>query len=163
MSKIRELAGAARAASHALAALPGPARSALLRDLAAALRDPDTRAPVLAANAADLAAAAEAHARGELDPARYKRLSLDAAKLDGVAHGLEQLSEAPELLGRPDLRRELDEDLVLERVPCPLGVLGVVFEARPDAVPQIAGLALKSGNAAVLKGGREALQSNRAL
>jgi glutamate-5-semialdehyde dehydrogenase len=61
------------------------------------------------------------------------------------------------------VRRELDAGLVLERVPCPLGVLGVVFEARPDAVPQIAGLALKSGNAAVLKGGREALHSNRAL
>ncbi len=163
MSKIRELASAARAASHALAALSGTSRSALLRDLAAALRHPDTRAPILAANAEDLAAAAVAHARGEIDPARYKRLSLDAAKLDAVAHGLEQLADAPELLGRPDLRRELDDRLVLERVPCPLGVLGVVFEARPDAVPQIAGLALKSGNAAVLKGGREALKSNRAL
>ena len=163
MSKIRELASAARAASHALAALSGPARSALLRDLAVALKAPGTREALLAANAEDLAAAALAHARGEIDPARYKRLSLDATKLDGVAHGLEQLADAPELLGRPDLRRELDAGLVLERVPCPLGVLGVVFEARPDAVPQIAGLALKSGNAAVLKGGREALKSNRAL
>ncbi len=163
MSTIRALAQAARAASHALAALPGPARSALLRDLAAALRDPGTRPGLLAANADDLAAATLAHARGELDPARFKRLSLDAAKLDGVAHGLDQLADAPELLGRPDLRRELDDGLVLERVPCPLGVLAVVFEARPDAVPQIAGLALKSGNAAVLKGGREATHSNRAL
>ena len=162
-SKIRELAQAARAASHALAALPGPARSALLRDLAAALKEPATCDSLLAANAEDLAAAALALARGELDPARYKRLSLDALKLDGVAHGLEQLADAPELLGRADLRRELDTGLVLERIPCPLGVLGVVFEARPDAVPQIAGLALKSGNAAVLKGGREALHSNRAL
>ncbi len=162
-STIRGLAQAARTASHALAALPGPARSALLRDLAAALREPATRAALLAANAEDLAAASLALARGELESARYKRLGLDAGKLDGVAHGLDMLAAAPELLGRADLRRELDDGLVLERVPCPLGVLGVVFEARPDAVPQIAGLALKSGNAAVLKGGREALHSNRAL
>lgn len=163
MTTIRALAQAARAASHALAALSGPARSALLRDLAAALREPTTVTTLLAANAEDLAAASLAHARGELEPARYKRLALDAGKLAGVAHGLEQLADAPELLGRADLRRELDDGLVLERVPCPLGVLGVVFEARPDAVPQIGGLALKSGNAAVLKGGREALHSNRAL
>ncbi len=163
MSTIRALAQAAKAASHALAALPGPARSALLRDLATSLRDPRVSDPLLAANAEDLAAAAHAHARGELDTARYKRLGLDPNKLAGVAHGLEQLADAPELLGRPDLRRELDAGLVLERVSCPLGVLGVVFEARPDAVPQIGGLALKSGNAAVLKGGREALHSNRAL
>lgn len=163
MSTIRALATSARSASHALAALPGPARSALLRDLAAALRDPTTRQYVLTANAEDLAAATQAHARGELDAARLKRLGLDTNKLAGVAHGLEQLADAPELLGRPDLRRELDAGLILERVPCPLGVLAVVFEARPDAVPQIAGLALKSGNAAVLKGGREALHSNRAL
>lgn len=163
MSTIRAIAQAARAASHDLATLSGPARSALLRDLAAALRDPAVIAPLLAANRDDLAAAATAHARGELDTARYQRLGLDPGKLAGVAHGLEQLAHAPELLGRADLRRELDDGLVLERVPCPLGVLGVVFEARPDAVPQIAGLALKSGNAAVLKGGREALHSNRAL
>jgi glutamate-5-semialdehyde dehydrogenase len=163
MSTIRALALAAKAASHALAALPGPARSALLRGLAAALREPASRERLLAANAEDLAAAATAHARGELDLARYKRLGLDEGKLAGVAHGLDQLADAPDLLGRPDLRRELDTGLILERVPCPLGVLGVVFEARPDAVPQIGGLALKSGNAAVLKGGREALHSNRAL
>ena len=163
MSTIRALAHAAKAASHPLAALPGPARSALLHDLAATLRDPLIVTQLLAANAEDLAAATQAHARGELDTSRFKRLGLDASKLAGVAHGLDQLADAPELLGRPDLRRELDDGLLLERVPCPLGVLGVVFEARPDAVPQIAGLALKSGNAAVLKGGREALHSNRAL
>jgi len=142
MSTIRALATSAKAASHPLATLPGPARSALLHDLAAAT---------------------QAHARGDLDSASLKRLALDPTKLASVAHGLDQLADAPELLGRPDLRRELDDGLILERVPCPLGVLDVVFEARPDAVPQIAGLALKSGNAAVLKGGREALSSNRAL
>ena len=154
---------AARTAGRRLASLAAPARSALLHDLAAALRDPGTRAALLAANATDMTLARAASERGEQDPARVKRLGLDADKLEGVARGLDQLADAPELLGRPDLRRELDAGLVLERVPCPLGVLGVVFEARPDAVPQIGGLALKSGNAALLKGGREALHSNRAL
>jgi glutamate-5-semialdehyde dehydrogenase len=163
MSTIRDLARAARVAGRALAALPGPARADLLAGLAAELRDPGVRGQLLLANTADLAAAAAALASGDEAPAGHKRLRLDAAKLDGVCDGLAQLAAAPELLGRPDLRRELDAGLVLERVPCPLGVLGVAFEARPDAVPQIVGLALKTGNAAVLKGGREALHSNRAL
>lgn len=163
MSRIRDLARAARTAGQPLAALSGPARAALLRACAAALRDPGARAAVFAANADDRAAAADLQARGELDPARLARLGLDANKLDGVCHGLDQLAAMPELLGRPTLRRELDQGLVLERVPAPLGVLAVVFEARPDAVPQISGLALKSGNAVILKGGREALRTNRAL
>lgn len=163
MSRIRDLARAARTAGRPLAALTGPARSALLHDLATALRSASAREAVFAANADDRAAATVARDRGELEPARLARLGLDAAKLDGVCHGLDQLAAAPELLGRPTLRRELDDGLVLERVPAPLGVLAVVFEARPDAVPQISGLALKSGNAVILKGGREARNTNRAL
>lgn len=161
--RVRGLALAARAAGRQLAALTGPARAALLRDVAAALADPAERERLLAANARDVAAAKAAAAAGELDPARLKRLGLDAAKLDSVADGLGQLADMPELLGQPRLRRELDDGLVLEQVPCPLGLVGVVFEARPDAAPQIGGLCLKSGNAALLKGGSEARESNRAL
>lgn len=160
---VRDLARAARRAGRPLAALPGTARAALLRDLADALRDPERRAALLDANARDLEAARRDADAGALDPARIKRLGLDAAKLDGVAHGLQQLADMPELLGAPRLRRALDEGLVLEQVPCPLGLVGAVFEARPDAVPQIGGLCLKSGNAALLKGGSEARESNRAL
>ncbi|HEY8377360.1 MAG TPA: glutamate-5-semialdehyde dehydrogenase [Nannocystis sp.] len=160
-ARVRELALSARAAGRALARLSGPARAELLRDLAAALEDPDEQARLLAANAEDVAAAQAA--AGELDPARLRRLGLDAAKLASVADGLRQLAAMPELLGRARVRRELDEGLVLEQVPCPLGLIGVVFEARPDAAPQIGGLCLKSGNAALLKGGSEARASNRAL
>jgi glutamate-5-semialdehyde dehydrogenase len=156
---VRATALAARAAGVALARLPGEGRAALLRDLAAALSDPATRAEVLAANAADLERArAEAVA-----PALARRLGLDGKKLDGVCDGLRQLAAMPDLVGRASLRRELDDGLVLERVSCPLGLLGVVFEARPDALVQIVGLGWKSGNAVLLKGGREALGSNRAL
>jgi len=156
---VRAAAVAARAAGPALAALSAERRAALLRELASALVDPEIRAGLLRANQEDLDRAA----REQLAEVKRARLRLGEAKLDGLADGLRQLADAPELLGKATLRRELDEGLVLERVPCPLGTLGIVFEARPDAVPQIAGLALKSGNALLLKGGSEALESNRAL
>ncbi len=152
-----------RAAARALAALEADQRSALLLGLAEALDDPAARREIFAANAEDLAAAREAEARGELAPALVERLGLSAAKLDGAADGLRQLAALPDLVGQVTVHRELDEGLILQRVTCPLGVLGVVFEARPDALVQITGLAWRSGNAAVLKGGREARASNRAL
>src|SRR5690606_38572067 len=83
--RVRELAHAARAAGRELAALAGPARAELLRDLAGALAEPGERGRLLAANARDVAAAKAAAAKGELDPARLKRLGLDAAKLDSVS------------------------------------------------------------------------------
>jgi glutamate-5-semialdehyde dehydrogenase len=102
-------------------------------------------------------------ASGALAPELVKRLALDAKKLSAVIDGLSQLAAMEDLVGRTTLRRELDDGLWLERVTCPLGLIGVVFEARPDALAQIAGLALRSGNAVLLKGGREAQESNRAL
>jgi len=156
---IRDLALAARAAGGQLARLPAEGRSALLRDLAAALTDGPARAEALTANMGDLQ---RARAEG-VAPALVKRLDLDAKKLDGVCDGLRQLAAMPDLVGRASVRRELDTGLVLERVSCPLGLLGVVFESRPDALVQIVGLAWKSGNAVILKGGREALGTNRAL
>jgi glutamate-5-semialdehyde dehydrogenase len=163
MSLTRDIAVAARAAGAALAELSGADRSALLRDLAEALADPDVREVVFSANAADLERARVAAASGAPMPASIKRLGIDAAKLDSVIDGLRQLAAMPELTNQVTLRRELDDGLVLERKTCPLGVLGVVFEARPDALVQIVGLAWKSGNAVLLKGGSEARESNRAL
>jgi glutamate-5-semialdehyde dehydrogenase len=156
---IRATALAARAAGGKLARLPAAGRSALLTALATALADEKTRAAVLAANAQDVA---RAKAEG-LEPALAKRLGVDGKKLDGVIDGLRQLAAMPDLVGRSTLRRELDDGLVLERVSCPLGLLGVVFESRPDALVQIVGLAWKSGNAVLLKGGREANATNQAL
>jgi glutamate-5-semialdehyde dehydrogenase len=156
---MRETALAARAAGGKLARLPAEGRAALLRDLAKALGDEKNRAAILAANAEDVA---RAKAEG-LAPTLAKRLGLDGKKLDGLIDGLEQLAAMPDLVGRATLRRELDDGLVLERVSCPLGLLGVVFESRPDALVQIVGLAWKSGNAVLLKGGREATTTNQAL
>jgi glutamate-5-semialdehyde dehydrogenase len=156
---MRATALAAKAAGTKLVKLAAEGRSSLLRALAAALREPGVRAEVAAANAADME---RAKAEGVATPL-VKRLALDAGKLDGVCDGLEQLAAMPDLVGRVTLKRELDDGLVLERVSAPLGLLGVVFESRPDALVQIVGLAWKSGNAVLLKGGREALGTNRVL
>ncbi|MEE9382766.1 MAG: glutamate-5-semialdehyde dehydrogenase [Nannocystaceae bacterium] len=156
------LAAAARAAGRQVEALPAPDRTALLEDLADALTDDRARAPLLAANRLDMKAGQAAVDRGELAMPLYERLELTPPKLESLADGLRQLARNPDSVGRRTVHRELDQGLVLDRIACPLGLLGAVFEARPDAVPQIVGLALKSGNAILLKGGREANRSNRA-
>lgn len=155
MTSLADRASSARAASRALASTSGELRNAVLRSAADALRH--TAGEILAANGDDVA-----RAEG-LTEASLARLHLDAAKVEDMARGLESLAGLPDPLGRVDLHRELDEGLVLTRVSVPIGVVGVVFESRPDAAVQIGGLAIKSGNAVLLKGGREALGSVRVL
>jgi glutamate-5-semialdehyde dehydrogenase len=110
-----------------------------------------------------MAFAREEEKAGRLGSALVKRLSLDEKKLATTVDGILQLAAMPELVGRTLTHRILDHGLILKRQSSPLGVLGVVFEARPDALVQITSLAWKSGNAVALKGGREATHSNRAL
>lgn len=160
---VAQLAHAARAAGAGLARASGPDRRAILLAIADALGSGHERAELRAANEQDVQEAQAAVARGELAQALADRLPLTDAKLDALCDGLGQLADQRDLIGRVTLARELDEDLVLRRVTCPLGVIGVVFEARPDAVPQIAGLALRTANACLLKGGHEARRSNAAL
>ena len=114
---------------------------------------------IIAANAADLE---QASAQG-LAPALVARLKLDRSKLAGAIEGVRQLAALQDPLGARQLHRELNPGLVLERITVPLGVLGVIFEARPDAVIQIASLAIRSGNGAILKGGSEANRTNQAV
>jgi glutamate-5-semialdehyde dehydrogenase len=160
---LRETIVATRAAARHLAVLTGDERRRLLSDLAAAFERPAIRQAVLAANAEDMGRATADIAAGRLAAPLVKRLGLDDRKLDSAVDGLRQLAAMPELVGRLTTHRELDEKLILKRVTCPLGVLGVVFEARPEAFIQITGLGWKSGNGLVVKGGREARASNRAL
>ena len=141
----------------ALGRLSDQQRRQAVQAMAAALEAAAGR--IVAANQADLAAAA---ADG-LAPALVARLKLDAAKLAGAIDGVRQVAQLPDPLGVRQLHRELDAGLVLERISVPLGVLGVIFEARPDAVMQIASLAIRSGNGAMLKGGREASRSCAAI
>ena len=157
MTGVRVRARAARAASAQLGRASLAQRNEVLFRAARALRAQG--GAILAANALDLGLAGPLLAAGELDLAAYHRLKLDPVKLEDMARGLEAVAALPDPLGRMDLRRLLDEGLLLERCTVPLGVLAVIFESRPDAAVQIGALAIKSGNAALLKGGSEAAQS----
>jgi len=155
MSDARAAAHDARAASFALAASSAKTRNAALLAVADALQR--RRADIYAANRLDMDAA------GELAAPVKKRLRFDEAKLGDVLAGLRALAAMEDPIGREQLRTELADGLVLSRVSCPIGVVGVIFESRPDALVQIAGLCIKSGNAVLLKGGREAAHTNEAL
>ena len=152
-----EIAAAAREASFALAASPAAVRSRALLAIADALYA--GREAIFRANQLDLEQAKE---EGIAAPV-LKRLKFDDAKLNDVLSGLRALAAMEDPIGHEQLRTQMADGLVLSRISCPIGVVGVIFESRPDALVQIAGLCLKSGNAVLLKGGREAMHTNAAL
>lgn len=154
---IRDIARQARAAARRLAAIDNATKNAALDAIRQALqKDSDA---IIAANRQDLAQAD----RDNLAPPLRKRLVFDAEKIADVCAGIDTLIRLPDPVGRTVCATELDAGLELYRVTCPIGVIGVVFESRPDALVQISTLCLKSGNAVLLKGGREAAHTNRAL
>ena len=152
-----EIAQAAKQASFTLAASASQARNDALCAVADALEK--HKDAIFAANAEDMA---QAKLDGIAAPV-LKRLKFDEGKLSDVCEGLRALAGMDDPIGHEQLRTELADGLVLSRVACPIGVIGVIFESRPDALVQIAGLCLKSGNAVLLKGGREAMHSNQIL
>jgi glutamate-5-semialdehyde dehydrogenase len=152
-----ETAQSTRQAARTLASWPGEARNQALLTVAQTLQD--SAAEILAANQTDCQ---QAEAMG-LATALLARLKLDASKLEAAIAGVLSVAELPDPLGELQINRELDAGLILKRVSCPLGVLGVIFEARPDAVMQISALGIKSGNGVILKGGQEAIHSCRAI
>ncbi|GGO02624.1 glutamate-5-semialdehyde dehydrogenase [Haloarcula pellucida] len=152
---------AAQSAALRLANVDAAERDAALSAIADAIRDNSDA--ILAANEEDVAAAEEMLAEGEYTQALVDRLKLDAGKLESIAEMVESVAEQDDPLGETLAARELDEDLELYKVAVPIGVVGTIFESRPDALVQIAALALKSGNAVILKGGSEASESNRVL
>ncbi|TKX74060.1 glutamate-5-semialdehyde dehydrogenase [Halorubrum sp. GN11_10-6_MGM] len=156
-----ELARRAERAALRLANADEATRNEALRSIADAIRDRE--AEILEANAEDVAAAEAMLADGEYTQALVDRLKLDETKIEEIASMVESVAEQDDPLGETLAARELDEDLELYRVAVPIGVVATVFESRPDALVQIAALALKSGNAVVLKGGSEASESNRIL
>ena len=156
-AELLRLATGVRRAATDLGQTTDAQRQQALEAMAAALHNHAEQ--IVAANAADLA---QAEADG-LAPALVARLKLDQSKLEGAIAGVRQVAALQDPLGARQLHRELDQGLVLERVTVSLGVLGVIFEARPDAVVQIASLAIRSGNGAILKGGSEANRTNQAV
>ncbi|MBV5260496.1 glutamate-5-semialdehyde dehydrogenase [Synechococcus moorigangaii CMS01] len=153
MANLIELAQQTRAAAQKLATLTLAQRNEALAKVAQALAANQDK--IVAANQADC----EAAERDGIAPALYARLKLGESKLKGAIAGISDLINLPDPVGHLQIHRELDQDLVLKRVTCPLGVLGIIFEARPEALIQITSLAIKSGNGVILKGGKEAIQS----
>src|SRR4028118_1747411 len=125
-SPLRDIIAAAKVAGLQLAAQTPSQRQALLNALATAFESPAVQGEIIAANSQDVGEAQAAQASGALAPALVKRLGIDARKIATLVDGLRQLARAPEVAGRQLTHRMLDDGLVLKRVSCPLGVLGVV-------------------------------------
>jgi len=149
----REIAIAAKCASRVLAPLSEAKRNTTLEAMAVAVEA--AAAELMAANAEDLAVAASMSGEEKLSSATISRLKLTENKLREMVEQIRSVKALPDPLGRALDEIELDRGLELEKISVPLGVLAVIFEARPDAVTQIAALAVKSGNAVILKPGRE--------
>jgi len=151
----------ARDAFLVLANLENLHKNNVLHELAQALRE--NSAEILAENARDMAEAQKMLECGELSASACNRVLLNEEKIEQMAHNCESVAALPDPAGKIIQATRLDEGLDLYRVSCPIGVILVIFESRPDVVIQISALALKSGNAVILKGGKEAQNSNRVL
>ena len=154
---IAEMGARARRAARMLAALPTAAKAAGLRAAAAAVRE---RAPaILDANASDMAAG---EARG-LSGALLDRLRLDGGRIEGIAAGIEAVAGLDDPVGQVIDHRERPNGLQLTRVRVPIGVIGIIYESRPNVTADAAALCVMAGNAVILRGGSEAIHSNRAI
>ena len=151
----------AKAASIELSVLSTEVKDRALGAMAQALDS--SREQILEANARDLEAAKAMLDSGEISGSMYKRLKIDGSKIDGMIAGINDVIGLTDPVGEQMSALDLDDGLTLYQIRCPIGMLGMIFESRPDVVPQIMSLCLKSGNAVAFKGGREAANSIRVL
>ena len=156
-SYMHGLGRAARAASRVLARTDTTTKNAALRAMANAIRA--TKAALLSANAIDIARAQQANQ----DAAFIDRLTLDEARIEQMAAGLEQVAALPDPIGVVSELQRQPTGIEVGRMRVPLGVIGIIYESRPNVTADAAGLCLKSGNACILRGGSEALASNQAI
>lgn len=157
MTDIKTLALQCRDAATAIAGLPTTEKNTLLRTMADALLADE--AAILAANARDLEAAA---AKG-IGTAMLDRLRLDVARLQGIAAAVREVAELPDPVGQVTRAYDRPNGIHVERVRVPLGVIAMIYEARPNVTADAAALCLKAGNAVILRGGSEAIHSNTAI
>jgi glutamate-5-semialdehyde dehydrogenase len=160
-SSVREQAGAARAAARKLALLSNDARNSIL--LGVVKRVEQNAARIIAENAEDCGAAEELVRNRKLSQAAFARLRVTEKTIREMILRLEEVAQLEDPIGKRLMTTELDDGLILYKESCPLGVVAVVFESRPDVVPQVSALAIKSGNAVLLKGGAEAALTNAFL
>ena len=118
---------------------------------------------IFEANKQDLKEAEKLVEMGELTKSTFNRLKLDENKMRDMLQGIKDIAKLDDPVNRKLLIRELDKDLTLYKVSCPIGVLGIIFEARPDVIAQISSLAIKSANAVILKGGKESINTNKKI
>jgi glutamate-5-semialdehyde dehydrogenase len=154
---MRDIGLKARAAARELATAPAETKNRALRAAARLLRE--RAAGILAANALDLA---EAKAK-DLSPALIDRLALDSRRVEAIARGLDEVADLPDPVGRVLATFTRPNGLVIERVATPLGVVGVIYESRPNVTADAGALCLKSGNAVVLRGGSDSFHSSAAI
>ncbi len=154
---IEQMTKNAKQAAILMAAVKTDIKNKALANIANALQK--NTADIINANQQDIKKAKKEN----LSQALLKRLTFDQAKIDDVCDGIKSLIKLDEPVGKTLAATELDQGLELYKISCPIGVIGVIFESRPDALVQISTLCLKSGNAALLKGGSEAKQTNKIL
>ena len=156
-AEMRSIGAAARRAAALMAQAPGERKTAALKAAAAEIRARTQE--ILAANAQDLA---EAGQHG-LSPAMVDRLMLDATRIDAMAAGLDEVAALPDPVGKVLARWTRPNGLEISRVSVPLGVIGIIYESRPNVTADAGGLSLRAGNAAILRGGSESFHSSRAI
>ena len=161
MAEIKTIAKNAKNASIALSSLSFEVKNAALKNVADALKN-NTNS-VIDANKRDLAAAMIAVEEGKLSKSVFNRLKADENKINAMIDGIYDVMKLDDPVNKVEFTRELADGLILKKVTCPIGVIGVIFEARPDVLAQISALAIKSGNAVLLKGGKETINTNSVI
>lgn len=151
----------AKTASKKLAVLSGEVKDRVLMLIVDNLEK--NKDKIFEANNKDLEAAKNLVENGEITPSTFNRLKLDENKMRDMIQGVKDIASLENPIGKVLLKRELDEGLVLTKTSCPIGVLGIIFEARPDVITQISALAIKSSNTVILKGGKESINTNKTI
>ena len=161
MTDFIEIAKSAKEASLRIASLSEDVKNRALNAIADAIEA--NKAKIFEANKVDLTQAEPLVASGEISKSVYNRLKLDENKMRDMIAGVREIAKLADPVNKKLFVRELDEGLTLYKVSCPIGVLGIIFEARPDVISQISSLAIKSSNAVILKGGKETTNTNREI
>lgn len=156
-----DIAKKAKEASLKIAELNTNIKNLALNKIAEAFKKNEQ--DIFNANKQDLDNAKILVQNGEITQSTFNRLKLDENKMRDMIQGVCDIANLPDPVGKTLLKRELDKDLILEKVSCPIGVLGIIFEARPDVISQISSLAIKSSNAVILKGGKESKNTNKKI
>ena len=159
--KFIELAKKAKYASKKIATLPVGLKNTALLNIAKNLKENQEK--IFEANKRDLEEALPLVESGELKQSVFNRLKLDENKMRDMIQGIIDISNLEDPIGKTLLKRQLDDGLILTKISCPIGVLGIIFEARPDVISQISALAIKSSNAVILKGGKESINTNKEI